>query len=49
MSDAAPTVLVIEIFGEGKTDVGKSDSEPVPATEGVVPVLTRRLCDAETQ
>ncbi|MGL6073387.1 MAG: DUF4276 family protein [Fimbriiglobus sp.] len=44
MSDTTAAVLVIEIFGEGKTDIGYSDSKPVPAMEGVVPVLTRRLC-----
>lgn len=47
MSDTTPpgpVPAVIEICGEGKTDVSKQDSEPVPATEGVVPVLVRRLC-----
>jgi hypothetical protein len=40
-----PIPVVLEICGEGKTDVSRQDSDPVPATEGVVPVLVRRLCD----
>jgi Domain of unknown function (DUF4276) len=41
---------VLEICGEGKTDVGRvaptgsSRSEPQPPTEGVVPVLVHKLC-----
>ena len=35
--------LVIEVFGEGKTDVGRHDGAR-PPTEGVVPILTHKLC-----
>jgi hypothetical protein len=36
--------LVIEFFGEGKTDVG-TGGQPTPPTTGVVPILVHRLCD----
>lgn len=45
MTPPSPAEVVIEICGEGKTDVAKKDAVPVPVTAGVVPVLTRRLCD----
>ncbi len=45
MTSPSPTEVVIEICGEGKTDVAKMDDAPVTATAGVVTVLTRRLCD----
>ncbi len=35
---------VIEIIGEGKTDIGKGHDRPEPLTRGVVPILVRRLC-----
>ena len=35
--------LVIEVFGEGKTDVGRHDGAR-PPTEGVVLILTHKLC-----
>ena len=41
---------VLEICGEGRTDIGnvisptKSRTEPQPPTEGVVPVLLHKLC-----
>ena len=44
------THRVLEICGEGKTDIGnvvsptKSRTEPQPPTEGVVPVLLHKLC-----
>ncbi len=45
MTPASPTEVVIEICGEGKTDVAKMDDAPVTADAGVVTVLARRLCD----
>jgi hypothetical protein len=42
----SPTEVVIEICGEGKTDVAKMDDAPVPPAAGVVTALTHRLCDA---
>lgn len=35
--------VVIEVFGEGKADVGH-DPTPGPPTAGVVPILLHRLC-----
>ncbi len=35
--------VVIEVFGEGKTDVGH-DPKPQRPTKGVVPILLDRLC-----
>ncbi len=35
---------VIEIIGEGKTDIGKGHDRPEPPTRGVVPILVHRLC-----
>jgi hypothetical protein len=40
--------LVIEIFGEGKTDVGTGTGEQ-PPTKGVLPILVHRLCDRPPQ
>ena len=40
--------VVIEIYGEGKTDVG-NDPTPRRATEGVVPILVRTLCGKPDQ
>lgn len=45
MTPASPTEVVIEICGEGKTDVAKMDDAPVVADAGVVTILTRRLCE----
>lgn len=45
MSQPSPAEVVIEICGEGKTDVAQKDAKPAPTTTGVVPVLARRLCD----
>jgi hypothetical protein len=45
---------VLEICGEGKTDIGKfgapgkSRSEPEPPTQGVLPVLVHKLCGEPT-
>ena len=41
MDPEAP--VVIEVFGEGKTDV-RPDAEPGPPSQGVVPILMHRLC-----
>jgi len=35
--------LVIEVFGEGRTDVGRHD-DACPPARGVVPILTHKLC-----
>ena len=35
--------IVIEVFGEGKTDVG-DDPQPQPPSNGVVPILLHTLC-----
>jgi hypothetical protein len=45
VTPTSPTEVVIEICGEGKTDVAKRDAAPVSPNAGVVTVLTRRLCD----
>src|SRR5947209_4637841 len=39
---------VIEIIGEGKSDVGKIDDNPRPPTEGVVAILVHKLCGSPT-
>ena len=44
MSAGQPPEIIIEIFGEGSTDVGGITDEPTVATSGVVPILTRKLC-----
>ena len=36
--------IVIEIFGEGSTEIGKTTHVPSIADSGVVPILARRLC-----
>jgi hypothetical protein len=38
--------VVLEIFGEGKTDIGDSGatSQPGPPDKGVVPILVHKLC-----
>ncbi len=36
--------VVIEIFGEGKTDVGEATTKPQPPDKGVVPILVSALC-----
>jgi hypothetical protein len=41
----SPQEIVIEICGEGRTDVAQNGATPVPADSGVVPILTRRLCN----
>ena len=45
--------LVIEVCGEGTTDVGKTDGPDnvsvQPPTSGVVPILTRALCGKPSQ
>lgn len=40
--------IVIEFFGEGKTDLGVG-ARPTPPTSGVVPILVHRLCDCPSQ
>ncbi len=39
--------VVIEVFGEGKTDVGTGEADPPVQrpTKGVVPILLHTLCD----
>lgn len=39
------SVRVIEIIGEGKTDIGRGNDGPEVPTRGVVPILVHRLCD----
>jgi len=36
--------VVIEIYGEGKTDVGEATTKPQPPDRGVVPILVSTLC-----
>ena len=36
--------MIVEIFGEGVTDIGDESATPVEATEGVVVILVARLC-----
>lgn len=43
MTPDPPPMRVIEIFGEGVTDIGGATA--ARPTHGVVPVLVRRLCD----
>jgi len=46
MPDAArENLVVLEVFGEGKTDIGKESAKPRLPDQGVVPILIRRLCD----
>lgn len=40
--------VVLDVFGEGKTDIGKG-TEPKPPTTGVVPILVHKLCDKPEQ
>lgn len=40
--------VVIEVFGEGKTDVGHQTG-PQPPERGVVPVLLHTLCERPGQ
>lgn len=40
--------IVIEFFGEGKTDLGLG-VKPTTPTSGVVPILVHRLCDCPSQ
>jgi hypothetical protein len=35
--------VVVEFFGEGKTDIGEDDT-PNPPMQGVVPILAHALC-----
>ena len=42
---AADDIVVLEVFGEGKTDIGTESSQPRKPIEGVVPILVHRLCD----
>jgi len=36
--------VVLEVFGEGKTDLGKASAGPEPPSRGVVPILVHTLC-----
>lgn len=46
MPDAAhENVVLLEVFGEGKTDIGKKSATPQLPDQGVVPILVHRLCD----
>jgi hypothetical protein len=40
--------IVIEVFGEGKTDIG-NEVGPQSPDKGVVPILVHRLCDRPAQ
>ena len=44
MTPSSLPELVIEICGEGKTEVGRETPTPVLPDLGVLPVLVRRLC-----
>lgn len=45
MPDVAPeSQVVLEIFGEGKTDIGKASEKPSLPDQGVVPIFVHRLC-----
>jgi len=37
--------VTVELFGEGKTDIGKCEGLPLPPTSGVLPLLLHSLCD----
>jgi hypothetical protein len=37
-------LIVLEIFGEGKTDIGKASATERLPDQGVVPILVHRLC-----
>jgi hypothetical protein len=39
-----PSERVVEIFGEGSTDVGPLSTQPVEPRHGVVVILTHKLC-----
>jgi hypothetical protein len=36
--------IALEVFGEGKTDIGKESDTPRKPDQGVVPILVYRLC-----
>ena len=40
-----PGSMVIDVIGEGKTDVGKG-RQATPPTQGVIPILLHKLCGA---
>jgi hypothetical protein len=42
---ARENLTVLEVFGEGKTDIGKESTTPRLPDQGVVPILVHRLCD----
>lgn len=42
---ALDNLIVLEVFGEGKTDFGKDSAMPRLPDRGVVPILVHRLCD----
>jgi len=41
---ARGNLIVLEVFGEGKTDIGKESAMPRLPDQGVVPILVYRLC-----
>ena len=41
---AGENPIVIEVIGEGKTDIGKASAMPRLPDQGVVPILVHRLC-----
>jgi hypothetical protein len=45
---ARENLIVLEVFGEGKTDIGKETATPQLPDQGVVPILVYRLCDQPT-
>jgi hypothetical protein len=42
---ARENLVVLEVFGEGKTDIGKESATPQLPDQGVLPILVHRLCD----
>ena len=45
MSDAAlEGAIVLEVFGEGKTDIGGESQKPRLPDQGVLPIVVHRLC-----
>ncbi len=41
---ALDNLIVLEFFGEGKTDIGKESAMPRLPDQGVVPIVVHRLC-----
>jgi hypothetical protein len=45
---AVENVIVLEIFGEGKSDFGKESAIGITPDQGVVPIIVHRLCGKPT-